>query len=299
MSRKRNILNTTKQNYNFFESLGNNNLSHFQYAEALLNICLAKGHWLNMPDTIDTRFLELGLALNGSMVGFKDDVIGILCLPFAQQGTLDVYQVPTGRYAYADNGYHASLTNENSVICWNNLTRTPSMPIIQYYAKRLYDLDCTIDVNAKAQKTPILILCDENQRLSLKNVYMQYTGNQPVIYGSKSLLDNANFQVLNTQAPYVGDKLYTLKTQIWNDAVSRFGTFNNPETKKERLTNVEIAHSSGITYAMAESLTLARQQFCKELNAMFGLHTWYEPATPKEFAELAGVETNKDGEINE
>lgn len=288
MSRKKSF-NKRNQNLNFLESLGTNNLSHFSYSEALLNICLAKGHWLNMPDTIDTRFLELGLALNGAMVGFKDDVIGMLCLPFAQQGTLDIYQVPTGRYAYADNGYHATLTNENSVICWNNLTRTPSMPIIQYYAKRLYDLDVTIDVNAKAQKTPILILCDENQRLSLKNVYMQYTGNQPVIYGSANLLDNASFQVLNTQAPYVADKLYTLKTQIWNDAVSRFGTFNNPEIKKERLTNKEILHSSGITHAMAESLTLARQTFCKQFNAMFNLNTWYEPATPEEYAEITGL----------
>ena len=298
MSRKKSF-NKRNQNLNFLESLGTNNLSHFNYSEALLNICLAKGHWLNMPDTIDTRFLELGLALNGAMVGFKDDVIGMLCLPFAQQGTLDIYQVPTGRYAYADNGYHATLTNENSVICWNNLTRTPSMPVIQYYAKRLYDLDATIDVNAKAQKTPILILCDENQRLSLKNVYMQYTGNQPVIYGSANLLDNASFQVLNTQAPYVADKLYTLKTQIWNDAVSRFGTFNNPEIKKERLTNKEILHSSGITHAMAESLTLARQNFCKQFNAMFNLNTWYEPATPEEYAEITGFKLTESDAQNE
>ena len=43
-----------------------------------------------------------------------------------------------------------------------------------------------MDVNIQAQKTPILILAEESQRLTMQNAYMQYDGNEPFIFGNKS-----------------------------------------------------------------------------------------------------------------
>jgi hypothetical protein len=134
----------------------------------------------------------------------------------------------------------------------------------------LWDIDQTIIINAKAQKTPILINCNEKQRLSLENVYMKYEGNQPFIFGNKDL-DISSFSVLKTDAPYVADKLYQLKTQYWNEALTYLGISNTNTQKKERMLTDEVIRNMGGTIASRYSRLNARKKACDEINKMFGL----------------------------
>lgn len=53
---------------------------------------------------------------------------------------------------------------------------------MELFALRLYEAERTADVNIKAQKTPVLLLMDEKQRLTMENIYSQYEGNKPVIF---------------------------------------------------------------------------------------------------------------------
>ena len=53
------------------------------------------------------------------------------------------------------------------------------------FAQKLYNVSRAIDVNINAQKTPLMIVCDEKQKLTMKNVYMQYEGNEPFIFANK------------------------------------------------------------------------------------------------------------------
>ena len=138
------------------------------------------------------------------------------------------------RTAYASNGYNKPLDENNSVIIFNNMIHTPSAMEMELYAKRLWDIDRTVDTNVKAQKTPILITCDETQRLTMKNLYMQYDGNMPVIYADKNISPNS-IKVLQTGAPYLADRLASLKTQIWNEALTYLGISNVNIVKKERI----------------------------------------------------------------
>ena len=139
------------------------------------------------------------------------------------------------------------------------------------FARELYNLDRAISVNANAQKTPILIRCTENERLSLENLYMNYDGNKPVIYGDKQLNPNA-LTVLKTDAPYVADKLYTLKTQKWNEALTYLGISNVNITKRERLITDEVTRNQGGTIASRYSRLESRRQACAKINEMFGLN---------------------------
>ena len=141
---------------------------------------------------------------------------------------------------------------------------------VRMFAKELYNLDRAISVNANAQKTPILIRCTENERLSLENVYMNYDGNKPVIFADKQLNPNA-ITVLKTDAPYVADKLYTLKTQKWNEALTYLGISNVNITKRERLITDEVTRNQGGTIASRYSRLESRRQACKQINEMFGL----------------------------
>lgn len=267
----KNIRTKNRKNREWWESGLLNNATFRQYYNRLTELSISMFEWKNLPDTIDPRFLELTLFKDGQAVFFKDEVMGYLALQNILGGNFDVYRIPIERRAYAVNGYQKSLDNKDSVIIYNNYLHTNSMLDVQMFAKRLYNLDRTIDVNANAQKTPILITCDDNERLSLENMYMQYDGNTPVIKGVSGLNPNA-ISVLSTGAPYVADKLYQLKTQIWNEALTYLGISNINITKKERLITDEVTRNQGGTIASRYSRLNARKDACKMINKMFGLN---------------------------
>ena len=284
-----------RKNRQFWESGTLNNATFRQYYNRLVELSISMFEWKNLPDTIDPRFLELTLFTDGQAVFFEDEVMGYLCLQNILGGQFDVYRIPVDRRAYAVNGYQKRLDNTDSVIIWNNYLHTNSMLDVQMFAKRLYNLDRAIDVNANAQKTPILILCDESERLSLENIYMQYDGNMPVIKAQKGLNPNS-FTVLNTDAPYVADKLYQLKTQIWNEALTYLGISNINITKKERLITDEVTRNQGGTIASRYSRLQARREACKKINDMFGLDVWCDYR--EDFQEIDTQDDTINGEPN-
>lgn len=260
-----------KKNAEFWASARQNSNTYNQYYNRLTELSVSMFEWRNLPDTIDARFMELALFSDGMSVFFKDDVLGYLCLRCMIGGGFNVYQVPKIRNAYAPNGYNRSLDEKNSVIIFNNMLRTNSMLDVEIFAKRLSELDSIIDVNANAQKTPVLIYCDDNNRLTMKNVYTQWDGNEPVIFGDKHL-NAQGVTVLKTDAPYVADKIYTLKTQYWNEALTYLGISNINVQKKERLITDEVTRNMGSTIASRYSRLEARKQACKQINEMFGLN---------------------------
>ena len=257
---------------NFEESAVTNTLTHMQYLRRLMELSMSMFEWKNLPSTVDPRYIELRLFETGSVVFFKDDVLGELCLDCIQQGNFDVYGNPITRRAYSCyNNYQKVLSNKDSVIIWNNYLRTNSVTDIQLYAKRLWDLDRSVDVNAKSQKTPILIQCNEKQKLSMKNLYMQYDGNIPAIFADNNI-DINGIKVISTQAPYVADKLYQLKNQIWNEALTYLGISNLNINKQERLITDEVSSSQGSTISSRYSRLECRKQAVEKINEMFGLN---------------------------
>ena len=260
-----------KRDREFWESADLNNASYIQYYDRLTELSISMFEWRNLPDTVDPRFLELTLFANGMAVFFKDEVEDYLALQCAISGPLNVYRIPIRRRGYAVNGYNRELNDTNSVIIYNNMLHKNSMLDVRMFARELYNLDRAISVNANAQKTPILIRCDENQRLTLENLYMDYDGNKPVIYGDKGLNPNA-LSVLKTDAPYVADKLYTLKTQKWNEALTYLGISNVNITKRERLITDEVTRNQGGTIASRYSRLQSRRMACEQINKMFGLN---------------------------
>ena len=260
-----------KRDGKFWQSARRNNATYLQYYMHLAELAMSMFEWKNLPDTVDARFLELTLFEDGQIVFFKDEELGYLCLQCAVNGGFNVYRIPTNRRAYAVNGYQKNLTENDSVIIYNNFLRTNSMLDVRNFAERLYNIDRAIDVNVNAQKTPILIKCDEQQRLTMLNTYQQYDGNQPVIFGDKALNTNA-FQVLNTGAPLVADKLYVLKTQLWNECLTYLGISNINVQKKERLITDEVTRNQGGTIASRYARLEARRYACEQINRMFGLN---------------------------
>lgn len=285
-----------RKNYSV-ESGIRNSLTYIQYIDRLTELALSMFEWKNLPDTIDARYLELTLFSDAQAIFFKDEVLGYLGLQTTNAGRLNIYRIPVRRRAYSVNGYNRNLNIDNSVIIFNNMLRKPTEPYVRMYAERLYNLDRAIDVNANAQKTPILLQCPEEQRLTLENLYSQYDGNRPVIYGSKSL-DINGIKAITTGAPFVADKLYELKTQIWNEALTYLGISNINVVKKERMITDEVTRNQGGIVASRYSRLQSRREACDKINKMFGLDIWCDYR--EDFSELLEVkpEVGEDGEDN-
>ena len=279
----------------FCESAYINNRTYLQYYNRLTELAISMFEWQNLPETIDQRFLEMCLFCDGMCVFFQDEVLGYLSLQCMIGGNLNVYRIPMERRAYATNGYQRKLDETNSVIIFNNYLHTNSMLDIEMFSKRLYNLDRAIDVNANAQKTPVLIQCDESQRLTMKNLYKQYEGNEPFIFGSKGL-DANGLKVLQTGAPYVADKLYELKTQIWNEALTYLGISNINVVKKERMITDEVTRNQGGTVASRYSRLESRRQACKQINEMFGLDIWVDYREDFQDVEEQKNENEEEGQ---
>lgn len=287
MSRKRGITDI------FDDSAILNNLTYLQYINRLTELAICMFEWKNLPASVDQRYLELHLFETGCMVYFDDDILGNLCLDCIANGRLGVYGDPILRRAYSGyNNYQKLLKESNSVIIWNNYLHTNSILDVKMFAKRLYNIDRIIDVNANAQKTPVLVQGTEKQRLTLLNLYKEFDGNAPFIFGDKNL-DLSTLKSIQTGAPYVCDKLYQLKTQIWNEALTYLGISNINIQKKERLITDEVTRNQGGTIASRYSRLESRRQAVKKINDMFG--TNIEVNYREDFQEIDINDANSIG----
>lgn len=258
-----------------------NDQTYVEWFLRLKNIALSVFEWQNLPPEIDERFLELVLFDKGVAVFFYDDVAELyVALTTTYGGQMNIYHIPKRRTAYAPNGYHRTLDDSNSVLIFNNYLHTPTFTQTAIYARRLYEIERAIDVNVKTQKFPMMIKSSESQRMTMKQLYMQYDGNEPFIFGDKGM-DTSGFAVLNTGAPFVADKLMDLKHQVFNEALTYYGVENANTDKAERLITSEVERNMGAVEAQRNALLNARQQACEQINRLFGLDIWVDFKKPK------------------
>lgn len=254
-----------------------NNASYINWYDILMNIAINRFTYKNLPldnagvQSLNVRFLETQLFSRGYVCYLNDENIGDIVLNCTLAGKYDVYGMPTRYHVYSINGtYQRHCTDKNSVIIFNNYTHTPTSQIVEQYAYKLYEIDRAIDVNVKTQKTPITILCNENQRLTMQNLYMQYDGNEPFIFGDKDMMNLSDIRAVNTGAPYVSDRLTILKHQLLNEFLSLMGIENSNEDKKERLVSNEVASNYGIVEINRNVYLNARREAVEKINRMFG-----------------------------
>ena len=259
--------------YNFLESVDRNQYSFDFYTCRLVELGMSMFEYTNLPEPIDWRFIEYTLMYNGFGVFFKEDVIDEYAyLQATLYGDYDFYRTPKRRRVYSVSGYNRELNEDNSVIVWNNVMRTPTIHGVLFYARKLCEIDRILDVNLNAQKTPVLVLCDEDERLTLKNIYKQYSGNEPFIFGSKNLDLMSKLQVFRTDAPFLMDKLNNYRVSVWNDALTYLGIQNVNFEKKERLISDEVSRAMGGTISSRQSRLESRREAVEQINKMFGLN---------------------------
>lgn len=251
-----------------FEEAAALNIAVFSdYYKRLRLLALSLFEWENLPESMNERFLEQCLYWYGKAAIVNDDNLGIINTKCTPSESLNIYGEATEYHCYS-TGYDANFPLDDMVYVRNNLEALPTDATIQLFAQRLYEAERTIDVNIKAQKTPVIIVCDEKQRLTIKNIYMKYDGNEPVIYGKKGL-DIDDIKVLRTDAPFVADKLEEYKRNVWSEALSFLGINNVMTEKKERLLTGEVDANNQMIDLSAQTMLLTRELAAEKFNRLW------------------------------
>lgn len=259
------------------------------YYDRLKLIALSLFEWENLPESCNARFLELTLFTYGRAVFIYDDTLGFLNMRGTPSGTFNNYDEPIAYNVYSTI-YNKMFDKAECILIRNNYLERPTDSSVVLFASRLTEAERTIDTNIKAQKTPLLIRCDDKDRLSLKNIYSQYDGHEPVILGGKTInLDS--LKVLKTDAPFIADKVQIYKKDIWNEALTFFGINNANSDKRERLITDEVNANNEVISINAQSMLLARLEACKQINDKYNLKV---NVKMREFSDENDVEGFKE-----
>ena len=271
---------TKAKDIRFLDSALMNSATYYDYLERFKKICLSMFEWINLPDSMDARYLEECLYYKGMATLLQDENYGFINTQCASNGYMNIYGLPSSLHCYSygydtERNLYTGLDgkeNEECILVMNNWQRIPTSITIELFCQRLAEAEMTASTNIKAQKTPVLIVVDENQRLMMENLYDQYSGNRPFIFGDKNQLGaDTPIKSITTGAPFIADKIMEYKKQIWNEALTYLGVNTLQTEKKERLITDEASSNNELINLNMQSMLVPRQKACEEFNKLFGL----------------------------
>ena len=278
---KKNI--NLRSNRNFIDSSILNTLTFYDYLERLEDIALSMFEWVNLPNSMDGDYLEKTLYYYGQATILKDKKYGFINTKCSTNGEINIYDLPTKFTCYSQSyqttrrlftGLNPIQKNDEfseCILVKNRVNMKPTYSSLELFAYRLYQAERTADINVNAQKTPILILADNTQLLALKNLYIQYDGNQPVIFADKNNLAKEQIDSISTKADFVALDIQDYKKEIWNEALTFLGVNNILVDKKERLITDEANSNNELINLNLQKFLTPRLKACEQFNEKYNI----------------------------
>lgn len=263
----------------FRDAILMNNQTYTDYLERMKKICLSMFEWINLPTSMNSRFLEMCLFYNGQAAMLYDDDFGYMNTMAADGGYINLYGLPTEIqcYSYRFNqrrSLYMTDTGEEKgkecILVMNNYERIPTTASVSLFAYRLAEAQRTADINIKAQRTPILITTDQKQYFTLKKMYEEFDGNTPAIFADKNLITPDALKAMKTDAPLIVQDIMDYKREIWNEFLTFMGISNLSE-KRERMISNEVDSNNELINLNLQALLIPRKEACKQFNEKYGL----------------------------
>lgn len=250
----------------------NTQISNFKtynmYFRQMLTLAENVFEFKNLPEFIDVSFLNKTLLRQGAIAFFKDEVLGLIALPFETIGKNDVYGRPTTIRVIGNNGYTRILQPSEYVIMYDNNGRYPLYLDICQMAERISLCVRTEDVNILHQRTPRIWKTSKDKELSVKNMINEIDSMQETVVAYSSI-DVDDMNAILAPAPYVTDKIDSHLDKLWAEFYRLIGIANIQEQKKERVIVDEMVASQGGTIASRYSRFEPRQHAVEMINKKF------------------------------
>lgn len=265
----------------YLEAVALNRKTYDDFFGRLSRIAMTIFEWENLPESMDAQFLEWCLFMYGKAALFYHEPYGgFVNTKCVVAGDLNLYNKPIRLECYGLDNVNLVRTvydgigepQDKTVECIlveNMFNRIPTVATLQLYAMRLTECMRSEDVNIKMQKFPGYMKTDQKHLLTIQNVYEQYSGNTPVIITDKNGFDADSFKAIDTEAPWVADKLQQYRLKIFNEALSFLGV-NNINEKKERQLTDEIEKNNEEINLNLQAFLVPRQRAAKLFNIKYG-----------------------------
>lgn len=249
--------------------------------------------WDGLPDEIKERHIEKVLFEHGKAIFFKDPSMSYMTLTVHDNGQLNVYGEPLSYTATGFN-YIKKYDADDCVIIENNPLRLCTKDFLLFYVNKLTEAERTMDVNVKANKTPVIFGVDDKDVLTFKRLFQQVDGNTPAIFADKGInLDN--IQAYKTDVKFLCNDLMDYKKSVENELLTFLGFDNLAVDKKERVNLSEANSNNEITKSFADLQLESRKLACEAINKMYGLNISVkrrEVETNVEYSNVRHNETN-------
>lgn len=282
--------------------------------------------WYNLPSGLDGQLLERILYYKGQGAFFyMKENEQFYFLPYALNGTLDVYGRFTGITPLQFAGGNTS-NEKGKVKPWiNGLTRKPvydvtkleseedfynSCVLLWDYSKQLGETNISrqilqeplLDVMSEAiplARTALIAnsgvrgvrVNDEDQSASVK------TANEAVVNSALNgspwvpIIGAVEFQELTGGAPLKSEEYLLYLQALDNYRLSLYGLDNGGLfQKKSHMLEAEQSMNAGHAKLVYQDGLILRQRFCDIINSIWGLGVWCEPSE-----SVLAVDTDGDG----
>ena len=235
-------------------------------------LALNRFKWENLPNGIESRYIEMMLYDNGECAFFEHPDLGFCVLRSNPRENLNVYGEPT-KLTLSGFNEHRTVMMDDCVRIINNDLATPTSLHIMHYARRMAEIDDIIMQNLRQQRVPYLFATDDNNQYTMKTLYDQIYQGEPAIFVDKTMLNgnSQNIMLIPTEAPYLVDKLQIQKQEMERELLTFLG-INNTLEKKERLLTDETNANNQFIQMCSDVDFKTRQKACEDINQKFGLN---------------------------
>ena len=254
--------------------------------------------WENLPETMDSRYIENALYENGLCLVNDDKDLGLISVPCSYGANMNINgestEVITSGYNYVKTVKY--INNDNCVLIRNNDLAKPTRDYIANYAERMLEVEMCIRANINQQKFPWFINATEKTKKSLQLIFDKVENFEPFILANREIMGEAPLEVLTMSTPYVADKLNAYKYELEREILS-FLSLNNNFEKKERLLTDEVNSNNDFIHTNSMLMYKVRLQACEQINKKFGLNVRVLPN--KEMISKYYVDEENEVEENE
>ena len=254
--------------------------------------------WENLPETMDSRYIENALYEHGLCLVNDDKDLGLISVPCSFGANMNINgestEVITSGYNYVKTVKY--INNDNCVLIRNNDLAKPTRDYIANYAERMLEVEMCIRANINQQKFPWFINATEKTKKSLQLIFDKVENFEPFILANREIMGEAPLEVLTMSTPYVADKLNSYKYELEREILS-FLSLNNNFEKKERLLTDEVNSNNDFIHTNAMLMYKVRLQACEQINKKFGLNVRVLPN--KEMISKYYVDEENEVEENE
>ena len=256
-----------------------NNDTYKDYLERIKKIALSMFEWVNLPDTMNARYLEMCLYYKGQAALLYDNNYGFINTQAADSGYINIYGLPTllNCFSYSYNSMRNLYVPESGegkdgecILVMNTFERVPTCATVELFAYRLSQAQRSADTNVSVTRSSQLLLTDQKQYFTLKKMYEEYDGNTPAIFADKNLITPDSIKAIKTDTPIMLKELMDYKREIWNECLTALGVSNLNE-KRERMVSAETDSNNEVVNLNLQSFLIPRQKAAEEFNKKFGL----------------------------